>query len=209
MRLWTVQTVTCYQRLLVDGIVHCQALSSFAQSDPSITKAYEWMAGEMGDRLGPPPAGARYPFWAWYRLDGRNRKPGLHRLEFRSYGQEHVCLELDMPTSDVLLSDEELWHLCSTIGIAALKRILRRWRTRKDGSTPFRRHRGRRRSGSPGNECFKSTLLGGSPAGTSRPHFGNFGRIGWLMQGIFRPAVPNAKRPYPCTRPKRICFVVV
>ena len=85
MRLWTVQTAACYQRLLSDGVVRCQSLSDFASETPSIAKAYEWMMEEMRNRLDPPPAGARYPFWAWYRLDGQNRRPGLRRLEFRSY----------------------------------------------------------------------------------------------------------------------------
>lgn len=64
----------------------------------------------MKSRVGLPPNGVQYPFWAWALIDGVSKKPDLRRTEFNNYFGENVVLELEIPDTDVLLSDEENWH---------------------------------------------------------------------------------------------------
>ena len=73
--------------------------------------AYNWMAKQMKLRVGDPPAGVKYPIWAWHTLYWKHQKPDLRRMEFRYYDDDQVCIELEIPDYDVLLSDEEQWHI--------------------------------------------------------------------------------------------------
>jgi hypothetical protein len=60
--------------------------------------------------VGLPPQGVQYPIWAWALIDGVSKKPDLRRCEFNNYVGENVVLELEIPDSDLLLSDEVSWH---------------------------------------------------------------------------------------------------
>ena len=40
-----------------------------------------------------------------------HQKPDLRRIEFRTCPGPQVCIELEIPDQDVLLSDEERWHI--------------------------------------------------------------------------------------------------
>lgn len=86
---------------------------------PEFTKQYDWLAERMTEKVGPPPAGVRYPVWAWYKQRGKHKKPDL-RSERWCYGpgnEDYVCLELDVPDELVVLSDFDIWHivLCDSL----------------------------------------------------------------------------------------------
>jgi hypothetical protein len=76
-----------------------------------LTAAYDWMAEQLRKRIGEPPAGVYYPVWAWHSLSGRHERPDLRRTEFRHYSGGPVCLGIEVPEAQVLLSDEEAWHI--------------------------------------------------------------------------------------------------
>ena len=76
------------------------------------TIAYDWLVEQMKLRVGTPPEGVRYPIWAWALIDSVSKKPDLRRGEFNNYVGENVVLELEIPDSDLLLSDEVMWHHC-------------------------------------------------------------------------------------------------
>lgn len=66
--------------------------------------------GNMVEKINhPKPEQAKYPWWAWYKFDGKNKKPDIRKKECY-YNEDMVCLELELPDNKVLLSDEELWH---------------------------------------------------------------------------------------------------
>lgn len=113
MRLWTIQPVLFYDRLCKEGSIACDAsLSECIDQGPGIfIPPYDWMAEQMRRRIGEPPAGVRYPIWAWYALYGRHQKPDLRWTEFRYYSGGQVCIEVEIPDAEVLLSDEEEWHV--------------------------------------------------------------------------------------------------
>lgn len=111
MRLWTIQPETLYELLKTEKVVHCDPLKSEFVTECEFGTAYEWMANQMKLRVGNPPDGVKYPIWAWHTLNWKHRRPDLRRVEFRNFNEDQVCIELEIPDSDVLLSDEEMWHM--------------------------------------------------------------------------------------------------
>jgi len=112
MTLWTIQPFTLYEKLLARGVLHCDPESEgfWGFEDENFRAAYDWLARQMKARVGPPPEGVQYPFWAWALIDGVSKKPDLRRMEFRGYVGENVVLELEIPNANILLSDEVNWH---------------------------------------------------------------------------------------------------
>jgi hypothetical protein len=110
MRLWTVQDKAAYEGLRENGVLRCNAKLADWLREEEFKRSYDWLALEMKKRIGAPPANVEYPIWAWYLLDGKNTKPDLRRVEFRNYTGKHYVVEAEVAESDVLLSDEEMWH---------------------------------------------------------------------------------------------------
>jgi hypothetical protein len=112
MTLWTIQPKTLYDKLTEHGFLYCDPEKEgfWGLDSQEFKTAYDWLAGQMKTRVGLPPKGVQYPFWAWALIDGVSKKPDLRRREFNNYVGENVVIELDVPDADVLLSDEENWH---------------------------------------------------------------------------------------------------
>ena len=114
MKLWTIQPPEILDEIKASGVYRCNPDRAELLTDPAsrpiFRQSYDWLAGQMKRRLGPPPDGVRYPVWAWYRFDGENRKPDLRRTEFRTYGPGTLCIGIEIPDDRVLLSDELKWH---------------------------------------------------------------------------------------------------
>ena len=112
MTLWTIQPLCLYKNLLARGILHCDPEKEgfWGLDYDEFRNAYDWIAEQMKLRIGLPPKGVHYPFWAWALIDGVSKKPDLRRIEFNNYVGENVIMELEVPDNDVLLSDEVNWH---------------------------------------------------------------------------------------------------
>ncbi len=108
MRLWTIKPEMLYTKLLADKIIHCDPMQAELVTDCGFGRAYNWLAEKMVQRIGNPPPGVKYPIWAWHTVRGKHQKPDLRWTEFRA--DSGVCLELEIPDDDVLLSDEEGWY---------------------------------------------------------------------------------------------------
>lgn len=111
MRIWTIQPIELYNKLLDEKVIHCDFSQTPYAQDKEFKTAYEWMAAQMKNKIGKSPDGVEYPIWGWYRFKWSNSKPDLRSIEFRGFQGEMVCIELEIPDQKVLLSDEELWHL--------------------------------------------------------------------------------------------------
>ena len=108
MRLWTIQTVEVYNKILENGIHYCdEELSMWLEID-CFVNAYNWMRKKMEEKIGNSEV--KYPIWAWYAYNGKNRKPDLRRLGYAEKGTKLVCLEIEVDENKVLLSDFDLWH---------------------------------------------------------------------------------------------------
>ena len=109
MILWTIQSYDVLQQLTQDGVYHCDPSKI---SMPEYTDQYDWLAKRMREKIGPPPEGIVYPVWAWYLWEGKHRKPDLRYLRWNwgSGDEQFVCMEIEIPDDQIVLSDEELWH---------------------------------------------------------------------------------------------------
>ena len=109
MILWTFQPIEIWNLIRETGTYRCDPAKC---SMPEFADAYQWLIRQMEQRIGPRPNGVEYPVWAWYMQNGKQRKPDL-RSERWGYGQgdeDYVCIELEIPDEQVLLSDFDDWH---------------------------------------------------------------------------------------------------
>ncbi len=111
MRIWTTQDNVAYDYLCGNGTLQCDENLSEMLHEYGFREAYDWLAAEMTNRIGLPPQNVKYPIWGWYLIDGVNKKPDLRHYEFKNYSGENYIIEVEIPDTRVLLSDEEMWHI--------------------------------------------------------------------------------------------------
>lgn len=111
MRLWTVQPPAVIEILQKRGRYVCDPTDAhvFANGHSQLLRAYRWLSNVMVERVGPPPSDCVFPVWAWHTYDGR-RQSDLRKSIYRSHHHGFRCIEIEIPESRVLLSDESLWH---------------------------------------------------------------------------------------------------
>jgi len=109
MRLWTVQPYCVYETLQSDGIFRCIPELSSNLIYKDFVNAYDWLSKEMKERIGNPPEGVKYPIWAWFRVEGENKKPDMRKFAYK-VSEKSVVLEIEIPDIDVLLTDYTMWH---------------------------------------------------------------------------------------------------
>lgn len=112
MQLWTIQHRNAYDKMLRTGFLRADEQYFMCKDDPLFLSAYDWMAEQMTRRIGPPPVDIKYPVWAWYRWEGKRSRPDMrkHRYWCEKKNTPIVLLTLDIPASQVLLSDFDMWH---------------------------------------------------------------------------------------------------
>lgn len=114
MILWTMQPEEVYQQIMQTGVYICDPAR---MNMPEFTEMYNWLTGHMRTKIGPPPSGVVYPVWGWYKQNGRHYKPDLRgeRWCYGAHGQQFICIELEIPDAQVLLSDFDTWNfvLCN------------------------------------------------------------------------------------------------
>ena len=116
MILWTIQPEHVFRLIYKRGIYRCDFFKSgmkdFAESQ------YNWLVEQMKKRIGPPPKGVTYPVWAWYRWSRTKKKPDLRAIRWYwgQKGDKFYRLEVDIPDSEVLLSDFDgwAWHVLNS-----------------------------------------------------------------------------------------------
>lgn len=107
MRVWTMQPVKVWEQLERDGVFRCDEKLSVNGED--FKDSYAWMIEQMDKRIAHPE-NCTLPIWAWYKYDWKNKKPDLRRTGFGNKGEKSVCIELEIPDDEVLLSDFNAWH---------------------------------------------------------------------------------------------------
>lgn len=109
MRLWTLQPYRVYELIQNEGVYRCDInKSSFVEME-EFMNAYEWIINQMKKRIGNPPKGVKYPVWAWYLYKGKNKRPSTRRSGLK-VTEKSVLLEIEIPASEVLLTDFCNWH---------------------------------------------------------------------------------------------------
>lgn len=107
MKLWTIQPIEWYNKLLEHGIMY----GNKDYIDPDFLSPYSWLMQQMDKRIGKRPFPDCYPIWAWYQYhDSHRRKPDLRSAGFLAKGTQGVRIEINKNKQDILLSDFDLWH---------------------------------------------------------------------------------------------------
>jgi hypothetical protein len=104
MILWTNHPENFYESSKKRGYIKADA--KYIMRDDK--DKYIWMADKI---LEMGIANKRtYPVWAWYKYDGKRKKPDLRCSGHLPRGTKGVCIEFDACKSEVLLSNFEQWH---------------------------------------------------------------------------------------------------
>lgn len=110
MILWTIQPESLYHSILKSGSYICDP-QQFGM--PEFKEMYDWLVIQMKERIGEPPEGVTYPVWAWHTQKSKRQKPDLRSERWSNgyAGDKLVCMEIEVPDEQVLLSDFDLWSL--------------------------------------------------------------------------------------------------
>ena len=116
IRLWTMQHADAWTALQHDGVLRGSPDRFWAD----FRSAYDWMAAQLEQRIGPPPEGGRYPLWAWYQWEGRRGRRDLRQSGYGLRGTPMVQIEFEIDAARVLLSDFDRWNTVLGGGYLAL-----------------------------------------------------------------------------------------
>ncbi len=109
MRLWTIQSISSYERMLQTGMLTANDQQHF--SDHNFLNAYAWMSKKMIEsNIYPLSNGIEYPVWAWYQWEGKKKRLDMRKGGYAKRGDKIVQLTVDADMKNVLLSDFDLFH---------------------------------------------------------------------------------------------------
>ncbi len=103
MRLVTIQPVEALKDLAENGryVSDTEKVESCEEAGMFI-EAYAWLNEHLAERIGPAPAGVKYPVWAWYKND--------EDYSHWNNGGTFVKITLDIDPDRVVLSDFDGWN---------------------------------------------------------------------------------------------------
>ena len=110
MKLWTIQPAEIMNEIEEKGYFICIPEKAENLQYDSFKRAYEWLLKEMSVRVSEKPTDVSFPIWAWHTRDWKRKKPDLRCSAYDKKGTKCVCLELEVPDNEVLLSDFDHWH---------------------------------------------------------------------------------------------------
>lgn len=112
MRLWTIQPVEVWEELNKKGYFICNPAKADYISDKewNFKESYDWLVEQMEYRIGRRPNGVSYPIWAWHTRDWQHKKPDLRNVGLGNKGEKSVCIEVEIPDNQVVLTDYDTWH---------------------------------------------------------------------------------------------------
>ena len=111
MKLWTLQPIEVWEELQQKGVFICNPeKAELLTDDLDFKNSYDWLVEEMEKRVGKRPEGVTYPIWAWHTRKWLRKKPDLRESGPGERGAAYVCLEIEKPENEVLLSDYDAWH---------------------------------------------------------------------------------------------------
>lgn len=106
MKLWTIQTIEVYDKVVNDNYKVNKKRSYWY----SVWKEpYEWLENILKNKcINNSNEGM---VWGWYKYYGSHRKPDIRTIR-KTYdnNKNYVCLTIEIPEEDVLLFDSDGWH---------------------------------------------------------------------------------------------------
>ena len=112
MRVWTIQPIEVWNELNSKGYFICDPNKAdyITDKDWNFKKSYDWLVKAMEKRIGKRPLGVSYPIWAWHTRDWKHKKPDLRNVGLAKKGEKCVCIEVEIPDNQVVLTDYDAWH---------------------------------------------------------------------------------------------------
>lgn len=107
MRLWTIQPISVLNIINETGeyFVNEDYISEYFKP------AYQWMRTKMKEKIGEPKnKKIFFPVWAWHTTLFNHKKPDLRKNVYGKKDEWYVCIEIEIPDEEVVLSDFESWH---------------------------------------------------------------------------------------------------
>lgn len=105
IKLTTLQSPLVWSMLEQNKQVHAD---SFFSDLPEFHGSYEWMKGQARDKIEAPRQGGKDLFWAWAKFNGKFAP--LDMRAFKVWKRPFVRIDLEVPSSSVLMSDFDGWH---------------------------------------------------------------------------------------------------
>lgn len=103
MRLWTIQPVEVWTKLVSDKVFHCDPEKSVLISDADATlsfkEPYDWIVRQMRQRIGEEPEGVKYPIWAWHTRNWEHNNLTLDAVDTMNRGLNVYVLNLRLMTT--------------------------------------------------------------------------------------------------------------
>ena len=111
MRLWTIQPPEVLEIINETGRFICDKSKTMYSEYDQIQRAYKWLIDKMTDPYNiDKPEGVELPIWAWHTWNWKHKKPDFRMSGLGVRGTKYVCIELEIPDNEVLLSDFDAWH---------------------------------------------------------------------------------------------------
>ena len=104
MLLWTIHPEDFFEKSQKRGYIKADG----RYIDHDFKDKYDWMTDKMLDK--GIALKKTYPVWAWYKYDGKRKKPDLRCSGHLSRGTKGVCVEFDACDGEVLLLNFDHWH---------------------------------------------------------------------------------------------------
>ncbi|MDO5293121.1 MAG: DUF3841 domain-containing protein [bacterium] len=111
MKVWTIQPVEVMNSIHDKGYFACDRRKASFNDIESFQSAYFWMVKKMDEKGIIHPAGLEFPIWCWHTRNGKHKKPDLRNAAYAERGRKCVCLELEVPDQEILLSNYDTWHI--------------------------------------------------------------------------------------------------
>lgn len=103
MILWTIQNLLVLERLRTTGFISAKLPES---EDRYSSVADKWMTKRLNLST---PFCCDYPIWGWFRYSESTSRPDLRCKWLLPRGTRGCLLKIDIPDSEVLLSQFEMW----------------------------------------------------------------------------------------------------
>lgn len=104
--LWTIQDYDVLDNMQKTGFLYGNP--DFVDED--FMEPYRWMIEQMKIKIGNKPSCNSVPLWAWYRWEGKKKRPDLRHVAHLPTGTKGVRIEFLIDDSLILLSDFMNWH---------------------------------------------------------------------------------------------------
>jgi hypothetical protein len=117
MRVWTVQPKEIWDVVKNTGVYTCdETKSEWLKEGDRSREAYKWLSKRMTEKIGNPKNIA-FPVWAWYKWDWKNEVTDFFEDYFKGETpRDLVLIELELPESEIVLTDEPTWVLVMNQG---------------------------------------------------------------------------------------------